>query len=306
MSDTWDFAGSARAARRNFIDTAKTILNKFEVLLIEGPTGVGKTTFAIEFAHHLPQHSVSVFLRASSRWISDPLFARHNIALQIETLLDRDETVMADPSQDGYLRVLYLALQRRIRNQVVYFVIDGLDELPPAKTSTVASIIDILPFGYPKFRFVISIAEGNPPQLHPNTKTKNLTLPAFSDPEVDAYLADLKLPGDAVVDLKKVCRGLPAQLASARRSITAGTIRPGPGVPQYGNTLDSFFSLEWQATDPTDSTQLIVLSILAHDPWCHSAADLASLLDIDEGEVRDRVLRLNFVVEGGTPPTLSF
>ena len=70
------------------------------VVAVEGPEGIGKTTFLAQFSRSMPDNCISVFLEDDDRLTYDPDAFKLNVARQAHWLLNHGEVDRKNVSQE--------------------------------------------------------------------------------------------------------------------------------------------------------------------------------------------------------------
>lgn len=289
--------GPPQIERDNILDSVELMLGgDMRLVVVEGRDGIGKTTLMSQFVRRHPKNAVSLFVSYSSRWAYDPKVLNLDLLRQIHWAI-YDELPHEEEMVESLLPVLFakLSARARLKRELYYFVLDGLDEIPREDVSTQALLLDLLPFGLNQFRFIIS-GEYDLVRaaISDRIASKPHQLVGFGSDEAAKYLADLVHDRDSIDDLNRLCLRIPGNLASVRRSLEAGAsvesiLAGDPTKPLH------FFELEWRNVDEKDKSQVTSLAILANDRRKHSAETLARILDVPAASVAASLARLSFV-----------
>jgi hypothetical protein len=279
----------------------------YKVVVVEG-AGLGKTTLLTQFAlEHLKQ-VVLLYLRPNSRWGIDREVLRFDLANQLEWILTKTELASMNEIDDAALRNRWFELHRHLRRQhrFLYVVVDGLGDLPPDQQTLVPALLDLLPFGWPQFRFLFSgDASHIAPHLPRGYNAKSVPLPHFTLDETVRYFASLEIDHPTIVDIYRTCRGNPVYLAGIRRLLQTGTPveRLLVTLPQH---LPDLFTMEWRTINASDSTAHLVIALLAHDQRTYRINDIARVLQIDINVVQAALQRVSFLVTDATTGVITF
>jgi tetratricopeptide (TPR) repeat protein len=264
-----------------------------ELITVYGAEGIGKTTLLAQFARKHADRSLCLFVRPSSRFGYDPELLTFDLCNQMLWLLGkRDALTIADPVP---LSRLIYDLQRSCSHKKphYYFVIDGLNDIPPEDLHLRDQIVSGLPLGLTQFKFLCS---SNTADLAIARLSKlphsPLPLTPFTSGETATFLGGLD--PELVDEFYRVSRGVPGYLASLKRMITAGTSAKQI-IDRLPSSLPELFELEWKTVDSSNTLQIHALSILAHDRTKHSAQDLAFFLDATPSDVTNALKPLHFI-----------
>jgi hypothetical protein len=122
--------------------------------------------------------------KPSSAYAYDPGVIRLDLCNQIHWIVFQTEIKNPAVVDSAYMNNRLFELHRRAkrRREIIYFVIDGLDEIPTENEFILESILDILPIGLPGFGFIFSAQEGilSEKLTKRKVKVKPLTLSGFA------------------------------------------------------------------------------------------------------------------------------
>ncbi len=233
--------------RDNVLDAIESIFEgHVQIIIVEGREGIGKTTLAAQFATRHLHDAVSLFITPSSRWAYDPDIVRFDLCNQLAWMLNGTELSAIEDANDGFLRRAWLQLQRRARKSPVFFVVDGLNDIPNEDSEIKRIIVDMLPIGLSNFHFIFTAgADQKLVKLPVKSIHKPFPVTPFALDETLRYLADLELERSAVEDLNKLCKGFPGFLAAARRILLSGTSIANL-LNELPEQLPDLFDIEWR------------------------------------------------------------
>ena len=273
-----------------------------QVVLIEGAEEVGKTTLLAQFAALHRKHSVCLFVRPTSRFTYDPGIVLQDLCNQVHWHLFSEELRPETEPGQRLLNQLLHQLQRKAQrtNSDFCFVVDGLETLPREDFHAVRSIVDLLPFGVPQFKFVISGAEESfRSWTQSRIATKPFTLTGFTFDETLTYFSDLNVGRPFVAEVYRICRkGTPGYMAAIKRLLEKGT-PPETLLADLPDRLPGVFQLEWRAVDRDDKIQALSLAILAYDTATRTLGQLSGILGASAGAVQDKLACLSFIEISG-------
>ena len=283
-------------SRDNILNTLDQIFaGGIDVTLLEGPEGRGKTVTAALFATRHQSAAFTVFLRPGSRWAYDPVMVCTELGQQIARAVG--DSVSADEAVSPQVyHSLMLSLRRWLKRQrtPVYFVVDGLYEIPATDSPAARQIWDLLPLDVTGCKFLITRDTTSQLNLPRPSSTKDWVLPLFNLEESIQFLNDTGLSRDNSEQLHRTCQGQPGWLATARRIVQSGVPRDIL-LDEVAEQLSTLFEIEWRTVDPLDSSMQLGLAILAHDPRRHTVSDLARLTKMDEEGLVGRLKKLSFL-----------
>lgn len=284
--------------RDNLLDVIDTMFEgDTRVAVVEGTDGIGKTTLLAQFAKRHPHNALSLFVTYTSQWAYDPKALKVNLYNQILWVLYKEEMPASEDVEDGWLLNSYLDLNKKgQRNkELYYFVLDGLDEFPKKEDVARQLILNILPIGFSNFRFLLTgdISQLSK-QLPPKVPSKPFPLPTFTLDDTIRYFGELLADRSAIEEVYKLCAKLPGHLSSVRRILESGSTVEEllQGDPRKS---PNFFDVEWRKVNTSDTDQLNILAILAHDRKRHFIKHIARVIKSSSERVGEAIKPLNFI-----------
>jgi len=211
--------------REHILTTIDTIFDgDTELVMIEGEDGIGKTCVAAQFANKHPLNTFSIFLRPASRLAYDPDFITRDLCNQFNWSIFQEELAPEREVSNSLYRSLIASLQRRSRQKrlTYFFVLDGLHEIPSEDLEVQSQILDLMPFGIPGFKFLLTgevrfLPKATSSRIH----VKQLPITGFTLDETKNFFLDLEIE-DWIGEIYQTCKGIPGYLASVRRIIESG------------------------------------------------------------------------------------
>lgn len=267
--------------RENLISTIYDMLNsETEVIIIEGVQGIGKTTLLSQFTRQFEKTTLSIFIKSSSRFAYDSENLTKDLCDQIQAILPASHAGLnrqTPPSQ--LLRELSFELTRHANrnNKTYYFIIDGLLSIPEADVRERNAIMECLPFGSTRFKFIITGPSDELKSAFKSLpKSQSLRVIGFTTEESKEYLRDIIKDDNTLGVFHSMAKMNPGNLATIRRLITGGR-KPEEIINQSPENPPDWFKLEWDSINKDDDFVLEILSILAFDKRQHSRESLAKL-----------------------------
>jgi hypothetical protein len=268
-----------------------------ELLIIEGVDGIGKTTIIAQYAIRYPNNTFSLFIKSTSRWAYDPDVLLRDLANQITWVLYKKELAPDEEVDRSYLRNCFLALQRRAqsRRTSFIFVIDGIQDIPEVNSDIQEQILDLMPFGFSGFKFIIS-GDANRFSEKAFSKINHRTLPmiAFTLDETRLFLSDLNV-NEYIYEIYKTCKGIPEHLTSIKRIVEGGTDIQTL-INDMPEKLPDLFEIEWKKVDEKNEKLLQSIGILAYDRKKHTLQNLSRILQVQTDFLETQFSNINFIV----------
>lgn len=217
------------------------------IVLVDGEQGSGTTLLLAHFCHTYGRSCFPIFIRSASRITYSIDYLRMVLAEQLWWYAYGKPSELDSVDQGAFTKLVINA-KKKARGQNLYIVVDGLHQVPADEFRHVEQILnELLPFIEP-FKFIIT---GSPEFFRKTplaSMPKVLTVSRFSEYEANAYLADLNLDPLAAEQAKKLCRYLPANMASLKRLILSGSSLDQVLDADPSKHLD-FIRLEFEKVD---------------------------------------------------------
>ncbi len=299
VASTFPQLGTPSIQRENMIVTLFEMLQTdTELVIVDGPDGIGKTTLLAQFAQKYPNHTFGLFVRSSSRWAYDSGMLTRDLSDQIGWALSKENyrtNKDLDPVQSLRVRIFDLQRQANYKRATYYFVVDGLHEIPEEDGHERDMILNLLPFGLPRFRFILSGPFKCLKEWPQNaSRTSTFRLPGFTFEETREFFKGLVEDRATLETIHKVSKMVPGNLASVRRLLQAGT-KVEKLLEELPERLPDLFELEWRAVDAEDVLLRQALAILAFDRRRHSIVTLSRLCKTDPASLEKKLACCNFV-----------
>lgn len=233
--------------RENLLDGIDAIFKSGNsVVLLESDPGIGATTLLAQYARRYSAQAVAIFITGSKSISYCQEQILDVLGRQMAALLGKE--LGSSTVSEGEYRQLCIHLTRRASaKNPIYFVIDGLMEIPKDDTRVVERLIaDFLPPNpNSRFKFLVSGTEDRLRRYFTETKVKPWQLSPFSVTEARVMLSDVEgITDEQVQAVSKACAGSPGKIASVKRLLQMGhalnTILAGEE-----SAIPDFVQLEW-------------------------------------------------------------
>ncbi len=283
--------------RESILDTLDGMFEEGnDLIVLEGPEGRGKTVLASLFARRHITSAFAVFLKTGSKYAYDPVLVCTDLSQQIAFAIGK--TVPSDgyDSQRHYSSLVYdLRKWLKRRKEGVFFILDGVYEIPAVEQAYARQIWDLLPFDLEGCKFLITRVPKPDFALPLPKQFKEMPLPVFGPEESVRYLEDTSLDRATLDQVHSTWRGEPGSLAAVRRVVRSGVDRSRL-FEEISRMHPQLFELEWEAVSDLSPDAKLAIAVIANDPRRLTSADLARLLRVGK-EVLDRCLpSLTFLV----------
>jgi hypothetical protein len=282
------------------LDIDKMLNGNIQLVIVEGEEGKGKTNLLAQYAKtYHTDRIISLFVYPGNRLSYHPTFFLPDLGKQLEWLLHHRQVDANTCMSGNFIENRLADLRKRVRKDPVFFVIDGLDEIPTEDRQIRDQIIGYLPIGLPGFKFLFA---GNfSDQLTSYTKsivTKSYQLTGFTFDETMKLMTGLGLDRDLILEIHRICEGIPGRLAYIRswlvEAAQSGTDISSL-VKQMPPVFSDLFKLRWRKVDSANESQCLVLALLAHDPIEHKIDDIAQILKTQASVIRNVVDDVGFL-----------
>jgi len=281
--------------REHLLRTVKAACDNSPVVFLEADEGDGVSTFLAQFAMKQVGAAISLFVKPASRFSYGVDYLRQIIAEQYHWHT-KQQSLSSEVVAPELFNALQMRMRSKVRYQTVYFVVDGIHQIPADDRRNLEAIFrDILPIGVTGFRFLIA---GNQSELCTylgKERSSNYRMLKFSDLEAEQYLKDLQLSGKDLSEITEVAAGNVGKLASIRRIIQGGTPWSSLAAASLSSYPD-FIKQEFKNLSSFRREELLVVATVAHSRHPMSAADVADVVDVvTEAEVIGVLQKCTFI-----------
>ena len=266
------------------------------VVFIEGESGCGSTTLLAQFQKKYPTNSFALFVRPASKLSYSPDYLRLILAEQFAEFLRVKLSSDMGVDESEY-RSLLLALRRRKSGQIVYFLIDGLQQIPTQERGVLEDIFKaVLPLGVDGFRLLIVGDSEVFGSLVGKISSKSYVIPEFSPQETEFLFSGIAVSHDELKAIHRLCSGLPGRLSAVRRMIASG--KPWSSVlASDPSSYLGFIEIELAAIDSLPEIQAFAVAALAFSRQSLDAEALCTIFSIEFSEVNAALLSCGFLSE---------
>jgi hypothetical protein len=281
-----------------------------QLIILQGEEGSGKTTLLSEFVRSHPNQAFSIFVSGADRLSYHPDTVLLQLCSQLFWFVHETELSSDINIDESLLARLMVQAQTKSRqaSQKLFFVIDGVSEIPPADSPFSRQLTALIPPGRPGTCIIASSSlDDKLPWQIDRISTQYQTIPGFSLDESKQYFADLTDDIDFVTRVQNSFRGLPGQLSAVPRLLEDHELDVRKLVTSSLETrLEHLFELGWQSVDTDDRKLLLILGVLAHDRRRYTLDELCQICLVDIEEVRESISTLAFLEVNPGDQTIRF
>ena len=277
------------------------ILEQNDLLFIQGDKGVGKTTLLLDFTYQNKTNSISHFITRNYNYSHSFDCILENLYRQIYFYCynsELEEDIIIDIS---FLNTIQSKLFKRIKNRIhknetLFFVFDGFENLTKGQLEIISPIFDILPFGKAKFIFTGDIHLLEKLFGTKKIKSKEFQIMNFSINETKEYFKDFVFTDDQISDIHKLSdKGLPASLKEIKLLCVNYD-----GIEKFFKSSDihersHLFERHWDKVDSKNELQLNILSILAFNEIQLTITSICEILKIKKDAFLNLIQDLPFI-----------
>lgn len=301
----WNFAAdfpelsSNLIERRHLLSTmAEALSSEAPVLFLEGEEGDGATTTLAQFCHAYPDQSFALFVKPASSITYGLEYLRLTLAEQFHWYCYA-ETLQKDLLSVSEFDDLRLKVLRKDRTKTLYFVVDGLHQIPAEGRGVLAQVFkELLPTGAPRCRFIVTGTQADlGAHIHSSVKSKHYRLLKLSFEECRQFLSDTAVSEEDCERIYQLCKGgSPGRIAVVRRLIQGGTPLSAILETDPAKYLE-FVKLEFDVLDNLDDKDLLLIAGIAHSKIVQAVADLEETFDVPGDAIRLLVGKCQFLRE---------
>ena len=265
--------------RPHFLETIVEILSpETRIVFLEGMEGDGATTTLAQFCLKYAKQTFSLFIKPASRFAYSPDYLRLALAEQFYWYV-HGASLNKEALDISEFETLVIRMRAKDRNKVLYFVIDGLHQVPAEDQRYVAQIFsEVLPLGVDNCRFIIS---GQQQLLSPlikgGLKSKTYQQLKFRPEETRQFLSKTALDDAGCNTVHQMCKGIPGRLAAVKRLLVSGASLDSILEAEPSKYLE-FIKLEFSAIDQMADAEKLLVATVAFSKTPMTKEDISILL----------------------------
>lgn len=261
------------------LDMIDRLFEDHSLLFLEPDSGMGTTSTAAQYCRRHSKSAFALFIRPASRVAYSVDYLRLVLAEQFHHYINGvafPEDVITPNEYNKYR----LQLRRRAsKNNPIYFVVDGLHQIPKGETKAVEEILqELMPFGWDNFRFLIVGRQSDFQRFIPVIQGKPAYALAFSPGETAKFLSGLNLAENDIQTVHQLCRGIPGRLAAVRRMLSGG-LPLAQIVDVNPDAGPEFIRLEFMPVSELSTRQRELVAIFAYSGRRLAIPEACSILD---------------------------
>ena len=292
--------------RKNVIDTIERMFNETSVVFLEGEEGCGATTTLAQFCEQIPQHTFCLFIKPASKITYSIEYLRLVLAEQFSLFLGSTPLNKDVISPQEYNTLLYKIRRRASKKNNIFFVIDGLQKIPPEENAVSLIFKEVLPLGLDDIRFLISGEQAKLEKFLAGTPSKYFKQLKFSLSESSTFMSPVTTDEDEIKNIYTLCDGLPGRLASVRRLLKNGTLLADILDSDPSKFL-SFIRLEFDPVENLTSQAKHLLSVITFSNRKLTKSELLKISRIEDCTVLNELLNsCRFLTSSDVEDTVEF
>ena len=276
------------------IQTLNLYLNDNQVVYIDGPKNIGKTTILSQFLNGNQRHSIAIFLNESNaRSITDKDIYKD---LYIQIRMFTAEYTSSDLDKDVKLSDLIkifriLSYYLTMNKKHLFFILDGFENLEGSDSTFLDDLLFNLP-QHKQIKFLISISSDN--DFKSKMVFKNsiaFSVPVLSGSHIKQMLPDAK--EDEIISIITSFHGKPDSV-----SIIARLVKQGVSIQEIllnpSQESDALYDAEWDFTITNDHQKELV-GFLAFSNQTLNIKNLSLCCDKSELEIAKIIKSIAFI-----------
>lgn len=284
-----------RAAEHRIVDRVHVLetidgifSDEIPVVFVEGESGCGSTVLLKQFSDYKKDRCFQLFVKPASRFSYSLDYLRLVLAEQFADYLQIDLSV-GEAVDEALFASLTIAVRKKAKGRHVYFVVDGLQQIPEAEKLSVESIFSsVLPVGQSGFRFLITGAQERFAPFVGVLRSKNYTVQKLSKSESMLMLEALSVSEDRKYELATLCKGLPGRLVSVR-SIVSNDADADSLLNASLSEYPDFIAIEMKPISRLSNSQKLVIALIANSKYALARSKLKQL----SGGSEDDLIRVS-------------
>lgn len=312
IAHIWNFARdfpelpASLVDRPHLLETMSDVLHgDSQVVFLEGEEGDGATTTLGQFCKIYEETTFSLFIKPASRFAYSPDYLRLTLAEQYYWYV-YGRSIDKQHLDESEFNALFLRVVGKQRSANLYFVVDGLHQIPMEDGRYVADILrNVLPIGMKNCRFLITGQQSALGAHLKNIKSKPYQQLKFKLEEAKTFFQTSKLSDQEISDVHLLCKGVPGRMAAVRRLLDGGTTLQSVLESDPSKYLQ-FIRLEFSVLDDMNNDQLTVIATVAFSKKTLQLSELVGISEKSE-EVTNQALKLcRFVTINASTNVVEF
>lgn len=303
IAENWNFAVDFPELPTNLIERPHLLRTMVEalsseapILFLEGEEGDGATTTLAQFCRAYPDQTFSLFIKPASTLTYGLEYLRLALAEQFHWYY-YGETLQKDLLSVSEFEDLRLKVLRKDRAKIIFFVIDGLHQIPVEGRGVISQVFkDLLPTGASKCRFIVTGLQSElGTHIHNSAKSKHYRLLKLSFDECRLFLQDTGIDERDCEKVYELCKGgSPGRIAVVRRLLLVGTSLSTILETDPTRYLE-FVKLEFEVLPTLGDNEKLVVAGLAYSKIAQTFADLCATFGVQPSEIEALVAKCQFL-----------
>jgi hypothetical protein len=279
--------------RDSIIETIKIFSNEFNVVYVQGGDGWGKTSLLQQYVEKNKEQCITLCIDPNSKhqYFEDSII--RDLYVQLKTYLgDLDRIHDEDITEKDLIRTISTTEYRlKSEKKKLYFVIDGLDEIPTEDKLYTEAIAKALPIGSKNISFIISIKDGGIKKLIKSKDNKEYAISLFSYDETKAYIPTLE--ENDIRSVQETFGGVPEKLSIIKDLISQG-VSIDDILDNNTASTEGLFEKEWSQYYESLDICKKELGIIAFSESKVSLDDLKNLYNASTQSL-DELKKISFI-----------
>lgn len=178
--------------RDGLMNTLEMYSKNHDVVYVYGEEGFGKTSVLAEFVERNASSCIALAIDPISKYSYYEESLIRDIFIQLKAYMGEEEALSICADKKELIRTFNtIEYFLKKNNKRIYFVIDGLDQIPDDDDNYVKEILSMLPFGGINIGFVFSAKKGMIEKSVPVRKSKSINIDLFSLEETKHVLKNV-------------------------------------------------------------------------------------------------------------------
>ena len=303
LVENWNFAADFPELPENLIERphllrtmTEALSSEAPILYLEGEDGDGATTTLAQFCRTYPNQTFSLFIKPASRLTYGLEYLRLTLAEQFHWY-KYGETLQKDLLSVSEFEDLRLKALKKERSLTLYFVIDGLHQIPVEDRAVISQVFkELLPTGASKCRFIVTGQQSElSSYIHGSVKSKHYRLLKLSFDECKQFLMDTHIDEGQCKKIYELCKGgSPGRIAVVRRLLLAGTPLSAILETDSAKYLE-FVKLEFEVLKGLKDHDLLIIAGISFSKISQTIQYLCAVSKAQEQDVEALISKCQFL-----------
>jgi hypothetical protein len=273
--------------RENFVGGLETLIEKgVSTIVVQGESGIGKTTVLSQLAKKYSFDSISYFANKLNKPTYNPDYVIEDIGRQVFFILKGTAATEEEEFTISTLNTMQIDLAKKLkRRKRIVIILDGLEQLPSNDFEQLKPVLENLPWDSPNASIVISgdfkkLIEIYPERINP--KAEPIRIFQFTFEETREFFKNKITNIEQLKEIHDTWRGNPERFSDIIRIISRG-ISVEQFLQEDATEKNKLLDIEWQYpfNNIGEQWQFLAVAVVCFDRTLSLIKIISKIINID-------------------------